>query len=150
MMTSHEYIISKLEDFVKIFHQTRARYEIGNDGVTHIIEIVPNEVYHMDDSYLEWEDQFFNDFVRQFPYENICFITDDSALSIIRPIFTVEGLSYAPISTHEETGFEIHTPTLVSGSTVFNQIISFDWSKIHAPEKRTDILPTSYEYALAA
>lgn len=149
-MTSKEYIIAELGKFVKSFQQTRARYEIGNDGVTHIIEIVPNEVYHMDDSYLEWEDQFFNNFVSQFPHENICFITDDSALSIIKPLFTVEGLSYAPISTHEETGFEVHFPTLVSGSSAFSQIISFDWSKLHAPENRTDILPTSYEYALAA
>lgn len=149
-MTPKEYIISELGKFVKSFHHTRARYEISNDGVTHIIEIVPNEVYHMDDSYLEWEDQLFNDFVSQFPYENICFITDDSALSIIEPIFTVEGLGYAPISMNEETGFEVQFPTLVSGSSAFNQIISFDWSKIHAPENRTEILPTSYEYALAA
>lgn len=149
-MTSTEYIIAKLREFVNSFHQARARYEIGTDGVTHIVEIMPNEVYHMDDSYLEWEEQFFNDFVSQFPLENICFITDDSALSIIKPIFIVEGLGFAPISTHEGAGFEIQTPTLVNASSVFNPIISFDWSKIHAPEKRTDILPTSYEYALAA
>lgn len=149
-MTSTEYIIAELEKFVKSFHQTRARYEISNDGVTHIIEIVPNEVYHMDDLYLEWEDKFFNDFVSQFPYENICFITDDSALSIVKPIFTVEGLSFAPISTHEEIGFEIHTPTLVSASSVFNQIISFDWNKFQQPESRKEIIPTYREYAIAA
>lgn len=91
-MTSKEYIIERLENFVKSFRQTRARYEIGSDGVTHIIEIVPNEVYHMDDSYLEWEDCLFNEFISLFPHENICFITDDSALAIIKPIYTIEGL----------------------------------------------------------
>ena len=149
-MTSKEYIIAELEKFVKSFQHTRARYEIGNDGVTHIVEIAPNEVYHIDDSYLEWEDCFFNEFITRFPYENICFITDDSALAIIKPIYTIEGLGYAPISTHEEAEFEIQIPTLVNASSAFNPVISFDWSKLHALENRTEILPTSYEYALAA
>lgn len=149
-MTSHEYIISKLEDFVKNFQQTRARYELSSDGVTHVVEIVPNEVYHMDEKYLEWEDSFFNEFVCLFPYENICFITDDSALSIVKPIFTIEGLGFAPISIHVETEFDIHTPIVVNVSSIFNPVICFDWNKIQQPETKEAIIPTCREYALAA
>ena len=149
-MSSKDYIISELEKFVKNFQQTRARYEISNDQVTHIVEIVPNEVYHTDDSYLEWEDIFFKNFISRFPYENICFITDDSSLTIVNPVFATEGLSYAPISTHKESEFEIKTPNVVIASTIFKPVICFDFSTLKMPETKKEALPNNHEYALAA
>ena len=42
------YIISELKSFINDFPKTRVRYEHDNSSETHFVEVVPNEVYHLD------------------------------------------------------------------------------------------------------
>jgi hypothetical protein len=98
-MESKEYIINKLESFIKRFSKVRVRYEYDERAVVHTIEVLPNEVYHLDEEYILWERQMFKDFIEHYPDENIGFISDDAVVGIDNPIYIKEGLDYA-ISTN--------------------------------------------------
>ena len=90
-MNSFEYIISELNKFILEFPKTRVRYEHDNSSETHFIEVVPNEIYHLDTQYIQWESEMFDRFVDLFPEENICFISGCTVYLefIIRPYFIV-------------------------------------------------------------
>ena len=96
-MNSIEFIIQELRLFVESFPKTRVRYEFDEKALVHVIEIVPNEVYHLDDEYIAWEEQMFTKFVSIFPSENICFISDDDLVGIENPVFVKKGKEYESI-----------------------------------------------------
>lgn len=93
-MNSKEYIICQLEKFVKDFKNVKVRYEFDPYSYIHIIEVVPNNVYHLDNDYIKWENQLFGSFVEEYPAENIGFISDDSYIEIENPIFVKAGECY--------------------------------------------------------
>lgn len=90
-MNSYEYIISELNKFILEFPKTRVRYEHDNSSETHFIEVVPNEIYHLDAQYIQWESEMFDRFVDLFPEENICFISDDALVGLDKINFELKG-----------------------------------------------------------
>ncbi len=90
-MLPKDYIIPELKSFINDFPKTHVRYEHDNSSETHFIEIVPNEIYHLDAQYLQWESEMFDRFVDTFPYENICFISDDALVGLNRIDFEICG-----------------------------------------------------------
>ncbi len=100
---SHEFlIISELEIFIKIFSNVRVRYEYNESTLTHIIEIVPNEVYYFNHEYISWESKLFDKFINLYPTENICFISDDVLVGIKNEIYSKEGLDYTAFYKQQE------------------------------------------------
>lgn len=97
-MNSIDFIIQEINLFVELFPKTRVRYEFDEKALVHVVEVVPNEVYHLDDAYVAWEEQMFNKFVKAFPSENICFISDDALVGIETPKFIKKGKEYESIS----------------------------------------------------
>lgn len=97
-MNSIDFVIQEINLFVEKFPKTRVRYEFDEKALVHVIEVVPNEVYHLDEAYIEWEDGVFNRFVTAFPLENICFISDDALVGIENPILTIKGKEYGCVS----------------------------------------------------
>jgi len=118
-MESQDYIKNKLEVFIKEFAKTRVRYEYNEMALVHIIEILPNEVYHLDDAYISWERNMFDEFIGLYPTENLCFISNDALVSIENAIYIKEGLDYELFST-------------------INAIVSFDENKIFVTQSVTD------------
>jgi hypothetical protein len=57
---------------------TVSRYEHDTFSDTHFVEVVPNDVYYLNERYIAWESKMFDEFVNQFPHENIGFKTDDA------------------------------------------------------------------------
>ncbi len=100
-MEAKNFIYNELEVFVKKFSKTRVSYEYDQNALVHVIEVLPNEVYHLDNNYICWENDLFNRFITQFPTENICFISDDALVGIEKPELVLEGLEYAPFSCAE-------------------------------------------------
>ena len=124
-MESENYIIQALDKFITEFPRTRVRYEHDKISFAHIIEIIPSDTYHNDDKYIQWEDELFCKFIDLYPTENICFITDDSIAGIENPIYTKEGLEYAPFTSIEQPkafSCVVYTPIK---QTTNNYIISF-------------------------
>jgi hypothetical protein len=102
-MEAKDFIYEELNEFIKRFPKTRIRYEYDKNALVHVVEVLPNEVYHLDSDYIQWEDDLYNRFVSQFPLENICFISDDAIVGIDSPELMMEGLEYAPITCVWET-----------------------------------------------
>lgn len=101
-MKSTKYIIAELTSFVTNFPKTRVRYEYDSLAKVHVIEVVPNEVYHLDKKYIQWENNLYDQFIIDFPNENICFISDDAIVGIETPSTTLYGLEFTPVSTNKE------------------------------------------------
>lgn len=149
-MKSIEYIISRLEELVIQINNIRVSYEYDDESLTHFIEVLPNSLYSFNQEYIEFEDRMFHDFISLFPYENICFISDDAIIKIENPIFIKEGLGYAPFSTHEETEFKVTVPEVFSVSSIFCPIPVFNTKSQGIPESKKTTLLSIQEYALAA
>ena len=94
-MKSKDYIINELTCFVEKFSKVRVRYEYDENALVHTIEVLPNDIYHLDEDYILWEMQVFEKFIKIYQTENICFISDDALVGIENPIFIKEGLDYA-------------------------------------------------------
>lgn len=104
-MDTFEYIISELKKFILEFPKTRVRYEHDNSSETHFIEVVPNDVYHLDTQYIKWESEMFDRFIELFPEQNICFISDDALVGLDKVDFEICGIEF--ISTYSTVNSQI-------------------------------------------
>ena len=104
-MTAKEYILRELENLVESFPQVRVRYECDQRIDVHFVEVIPNDVYRLNDAYIEWEDEMTTKFIESFPTQNICFISDDALVGIRDTEYILEGVAFAPIS--EELIFNV-------------------------------------------
>lgn len=104
-MLPKDYIISELKSFINDFPKTRVRYEHDNSSDTHFIEIVPNEIYHLDTQYMQWESEMFDRFVSVYPEENICFISDDALVGLDNIEFEICGIEF--VSTYSTVNSQI-------------------------------------------
>ncbi|TRX43049.1 hypothetical protein [Flavobacterium restrictum] len=93
-MLPFEFIKSELKNFIIEFPKTRVRYEMDDNSSTHSIEVVPNEIYRLDKNYIIWEDNFFDEFINQFPDQSICFISDDAIVGLDKIDFELSGREY--------------------------------------------------------
>jgi hypothetical protein len=98
-MNSKEYIINELKTFIKKFPNARVRYEYDENAAAHVVEVLPSEVYHLDESYISWESEMFDKFTDIY-MENIGFISDDAFVGIENAELTLCGESYAPAAAH--------------------------------------------------
>ena len=94
-MDSKTYILKELETLITKFPDIRVRYEYDSNALVHFVEIVPNEVYHLDNEYIIWENNMDDRFIELFPTENICFISDDALVGIEKAEYTLYGSKYA-------------------------------------------------------
>ena len=101
-MNSKNYIINELDVLIKMFSNVRVRYEYNEYTLTHIIEVVPHDVYYFNKEYILWESKLFDKFIDLYPTENICFITDDALVGIKKEIYNKEGLNYTAFYKQQE------------------------------------------------
>jgi hypothetical protein len=102
IMTSKEFVLKELEILTSRIPNIRVRYEYDKNAIVHIIEVVPNEIYHLDNDYIAWESDMDYRFIELYPTENICFISDDALVGIENAEYVLCGLNYAPFSTKKE------------------------------------------------
>jgi hypothetical protein len=76
-----------LNGFITNFPKTRVRYEFDINANVHCIEIVPNHIYHLENDYMEWENNFTNNFIALFPEQNICFFSDEGKVPANQGLF---------------------------------------------------------------
>ena len=76
------FIKEALNNFITSFPNTRVRYEYDVDANVHCIEVVPNQIYHLDNDYIKWENHFTDNFRKSFPCQNIYFFSDNSIVGI--------------------------------------------------------------------
>jgi len=125
-MDTFQYITSELEKFISEFPKTRVRYEHDNNSETHFIEVVPNEFFHFDAQYIQWESEMFDRFVELFPEENICFISDDALVGLDKVDFELCGnefvLTYSTVNSQITVLLENHinVSSEINNDNLFN------------------------------
>ena len=108
-MEAKEYIIEKLNSLSEKVPNACIRYEHEEDTSSHIIEITPREIYNSNEDYISWESALYDEFVDKYPFENICFISDDALVGLNKITFEIEGV-----------------PTTNDRNTVFDAIVSIN------------------------
>lgn len=119
-MNSKVFVIKELEMMINHFSEIKVSYEFDEKALVHVVEILPQEVYHQDRSYLIWENDLFERFIAAYPSENICFVTEDAIPGIDKPNYEKEGVDYKR-GHFSIDGMEIHsvgTPLSASTSTM--------------------------------
>ena len=101
-MTAREFIEVKLGILIEKFPKIRVRYEFHEPSEAHYIEIVPNEIHSLDEDYILWESETWDEFVALFPFEGICFISDDAMVGVENAELTLYGVDYMPTSPMKE------------------------------------------------
>jgi hypothetical protein len=135
-MTSKEFVTQELGDFIKKFPQVRVRYEFHEMSNAHFIEVVPNDVYSLNEDYISWEIDMWDRFVNLYPVEGICFISDDALVGIENAMYIKEGLDYALFSTKEaSTSFDPSLSLIQQASIKGIDNITFidDKDKVYEP-----------------
>ena len=127
-MEAKNFIHKELNAFIERFKKTRIRYEYDKNALVPVVEVLPNEVYHLDNDYIQWENDFYDQFVAKFPNEDICFISDDALVGIEKPELVIEGLEYAPITCSQSTENVLFTNPIKTMSFVEN--VPFQESQI--------------------
>ena len=95
-MNVEDFIKNELSKFIQAFPQTKVRYEFDIDADIHCVEVLPYDIYKFDSNYIAWENKFSDEFIRNFPYQNIYFFSDDSFLGIKNVEFELRGSRYEP------------------------------------------------------
>lgn len=148
-MTAKEYILNKLENLTNKFPQVRVRYEYDKMADVHVIEVVPNDVYHLDNTYIAWESEVVDNFIDLFPTQNICFISDDALVGIRNAEYIFEGFAFASLSMNIEISVQPKEITIEQIYVENIQNVNFseqDWASVYDKY----MIPSSSNYKLAA
>jgi hypothetical protein len=101
-MDAKRYILDELGNLIAKFPSVRVRYEYDKNALSHFVEVVPNEIYHLDNAYIVWENEIVDNFIKHFPTQNICFISDDALVGIENEEYVLYGAKYTEVSTNKE------------------------------------------------
>jgi hypothetical protein len=81
-ISPQKYIIKKLKQLSKRFPNISIRYSYHALSNGHFVEVTPRKVYRSDEAYIDWERKMTDKFIERYPYEGICFISDDAICGI--------------------------------------------------------------------
>ncbi|MDR0864276.1 MAG: hypothetical protein LBO74_05010 [Candidatus Symbiothrix sp.] len=158
-MDAKQYIVNELGTLVVKFPNVRVRYEYDENALVHCIEVIPNEIYHLNDEYILWENEMTDKFIEFFPTQNICFISDDALVGIENIELTLYGKYFTPVSTVNEATTveqEVIVKTREPLIDLINQLTFSDFcndNKIIGNLTISGNYPSTYnqeEYSLAA
>lgn len=93
-MKSTDYVIRELENLLTSFPNIKVRYEYNGLANIHTVEVVPNDIFYSNNDYMNWERKVIDAFIRKYPTENVCFISDDALVGIERPSYEKQGRYY--------------------------------------------------------
>lgn len=98
-MKSKEYIFSQIEILVKKFPDIKCIYEFDTFDNTHVIEILPLQVYSTNESFKDAKNALFLDFISKYQDEGLFIISTNSDYKISNPILRKEGSLYQPYNS---------------------------------------------------
>lgn len=128
-MTEKDFVIALINELVTLFPKTRVRYENHVLSNTHFVEVVPNEVYRLNDDYLKWEENIVFQFINNYPTQNICFLSDDAIVGVENVEYIATGKLFGTQFSIKEDSYKVvevtnfHTKDILSP---IYQVISND------------------------
>lgn len=128
-MTPKEFITKELDAFIEQFPQVRVRYEFRELSNAHFIEVVPNEVYNLNEDYISWELGMYDKFSELYPYEGICFISDDALVGIENATYTKVGSDYMQLPTVQHKSVAFDVGLTMTKQSVFREVFVINISE---------------------
>jgi hypothetical protein len=98
-METKQHILRELGRLISRFPAVRVRYEYDGQALVHFVEVVPNEIYHLDNEYIAWENGMTDRFIEHFPAQNICFVSDDTPVGVKNTELVLYGENFTQIPT---------------------------------------------------
>lgn len=142
-MKSKEFIKKQLGGISKKYLGIKIRYEYRESTNSHIIEVIPLNLFDTNPGYIEDEINLEEEFENNFPNENIVFISEDSLTEIRMPDW-VSG------SNNFSFENECYASYTISSEAI---ILTTDSNNIFVPETNTFTTANNdnnNNYALAA
>ena len=146
-MEAKEFIINAINDLVAQFENVHVRYEYDNLAIVHTVEVLPVATYKEDKAYIQWESDVMNSFIKEYPYENLCFVSEGALSGIEHIDYEAEGIRYSEPTRVKSDPININP----YGLNVSRQVNDFMLSQPY--EKNTTVDATQYngeDYSLAA
>ena len=88
MLQSFDFLKNKLELLSEKFQDVKFRYQFDEFNGDHIIEVTPDMVYANSKEYALAESALIKEFVSNFMYESILFISDKSVIKVAADAIT--------------------------------------------------------------
>jgi hypothetical protein len=114
-MLSKDCIKEYIENLVINFPEIKATYFFDSDNNSHVIKILPQKFYSENVKYQNFEDELTYSFIKKFPFENICFITEGDDYILDRIDYELFGRNYITPNLTVNQFMTIETP-------IFNNI----------------------------
>ncbi len=86
-MQSSEFLTEKLQQIAEKFTGIKIRYEFRYNSQSHIVEILPLDLFEGDELFMEEEAKLETEFEKLYPSEDIVFISENSLTEIKNPEF---------------------------------------------------------------
>ena len=154
-MNPKEYIITKIDQLVKLFPQTRVRYECDDFSGTHTVEITPQSEYNKE-AMMKWQSEVFEDFFDLYPAEAVCFVSEDALVSVKEADVVKTGALYNINTDYTVSNFNVTPVTIISPQLQPSFIWSQDFSSYgfssykFSDNPYSSPITTSQNYPLAA
>lgn len=93
-MTSKFFTIKQIDKLIELFPYLQIRYEIDVFSESHFVEILPIQSYKNDKFYISEEQRIISQFIQEYPFETITFLSEGDLFSIENPIYSKKGWEY--------------------------------------------------------
>jgi len=93
-MNSTDFVIRNIDRLVEKIPYLQVRYEYSAFDKSHYIEVLPQNTYLQDGSYISFEQEFRREFVNYFPFECLVFLSEGSLYEIENPMYLKKGTNF--------------------------------------------------------
>lgn len=94
MVSAKDFIINRIKDLVLKIRNIKVRYEYDSMASVHTVEVLPCDTYRNDEDYIRLEAEFYDDFIKNYPEESICFQSSDAPVRIENADYVLAGKDY--------------------------------------------------------
>jgi hypothetical protein len=94
MVSAKDFIINRIKDLVLKIRNIKVRYEYDSMASVHTVEVLPCDTYRNDEDYIRLEAEFYDDFIKNYPEESICFQSSDAPVRIENADYVLAGTDY--------------------------------------------------------
>lgn len=101
MENAKTYIVSKLNSLVGEFPNLMIQYKFDSFSKEHLIKVIPTSFTETDKDYQKKEEAILFDFISQYPYDNLVFITEEDWIDIDKADETFVGKKYGATDVSE-------------------------------------------------
>jgi hypothetical protein len=132
-MLAQEFLYSNLQALASSFPNVEIKYKYNDYAETHIVELTPQSEYDGNQALEDAWIKIVHDFWKEFPSEDISFLSSDSTLRITDPTFTLNQKIYEWVQPDFNGIFVNSSPWF----DVFNKLligVEFNYSTIVGPE----------------